>query len=148
MGILKKAVAFLTGGAADAGLGLANGVSDIIERWHPGDAKQHEMGMEIASQIEASIANARKHDLPMNSGVPWLDGVVNGINRLIRPWITITVVGSLFGYWDLPPPDTIDPHYWSIGTVIIGFWFGGRAVFKDLPAAIKTFRRFKNKENK
>jgi len=32
MNILKKIGGFLTGGAADAGVGIANGVSDIIER--------------------------------------------------------------------------------------------------------------------
>ena len=141
MGILAKAKSFLLGGAAEAGLGIAGGVADIVERWKPGDAKNHEMAMEISNLVEGSYANARKHDQPMSSGVPIVDAFVNGINRLIRPWVTITVLGSLFGYWDLPPPDSIDPQYWVITKVIVGFWFGGRAIFKDLPSAIRNLRK-------
>jgi len=141
MGILNKVKSFLIGGAAQAGLGVANGISDIVERWKPGDAKNHEMAMELNKLVESSYDSARKHDQPMNSGLPILDGIVNGINRLIRPWVTITVIGSLFGYWELPPPDSIDPEYWVMAKIILGFWFGGRAVFKDLPTMIKNIRK-------
>ena len=141
MGALSKIKSFLIGGAAEAGLGVANGISDIVERWKPGDAKNHEMAMEISKLVETSYDSARKHDQPMNSGIPMLDAIVNGINRLIRPWVTVTVIGSLFGYWDLPPPDQIDPEYWVMAKIILGFWFGGRAVFKDLPAAVRNLRK-------
>ena len=141
MGVLSKIGTFLGGGAAKAGLDVANGVADIFERWRPGDTKNHEMVMEVSELVESSYADARKHDQPMSSGVPIVDAIVNGINRLIRPWVTITVIGSLFGYWDLPPPDQIDPQYWVLGKIIIGFWFGGRALFKDLPALVQHIRK-------
>jgi hypothetical protein len=141
MGVLSKIGTFLGGGAAKAGLGVANDIANIVERWRPGDAKNHEMVMEVSELVESSYADARKHDQPMSSGVPIVDAIVNGINRLIRPWVTITVIGSLFGYWDLPPPDQIDPQYWVLGKIIIGFWFGGRALFKDLPALVQHIRK-------
>ena len=94
--------------------------------------------MEIQQFLQASYESARKNDQPMNSGSPILDGLVNGVNRLIRPWVTITVIGSLFGYWELPPPDSISPQYWSIAQIILGFWFGGRFLVKDIPQAIKS----------
>jgi len=141
MGFLSKAKEFLVGGTASAGLGIAEGISDIVERWKPGDGKKHEMAMEISQLVESSYADARKHDQPMNSGLPIADAIVNGINRLIRPWVTITVLGSLFGYWELPPPDSIDPQYWVMAKIILGFWFGGRMVMKDLPLMVKGLRR-------
>jgi len=141
MGILSKIGSFFGGGTATLGLGVANGVADIVERWRPGDAKNHEMAMEVNQLVEGAYSDAREHDQPMNSGVAWVDATVNGINRLIRPWVTITVLGSLFGYWDLPPPESIDPQYWLMAQVVLSFWFGGRLLFKDIPATIKGLRK-------
>ena len=141
MGILSKISGFFIGGAAKAGLEVAGGVADIIERWRPGDEKNHKMALEMNEFLHKSYADARKHDQPMNSGSPLLDGMVNGVNRLIRPWVTITVIGSLFGYWELPPPESIDPQYWVIAQIILGFWFGGRFLVKDIPQGIKSLIR-------
>ncbi len=141
MGVLSKVAGFFTGGIAKAGLEVAGGVADIIERWRPGDAKNQEMAMEMNEFLQKSYESARKHDQPMSAGVPWVDAFVNGINRLIRPWVTITVLGSLFGYWELPPPNSIDPQYWVIAQVVLGFWFGGRFLVKDIPQGIKSLIR-------
>ena len=138
MGLGSKIKDFFLGGASSAVEDAANGVADIVERWAPGQGKKHEMQMEIQEFLEKSYSNAREHDKPMNSGVPFVDAFVNGVNRLIRPWVTITVVGSLFGYWELPPPEAISPQYWSITQIILGFWFGGRFLVKDIPQAIKS----------
>ena len=141
MGLLSKVGAFFGGGAAKAGLGVANGIADIVERWKPGDAKNVEFTKELTTLVNDSYDSARKHDSPMKSGIPILDGLVNGVNRLIRPWVTITVIGSLFGYWELPPPQNIPPEYWVMVQVILGFWFGGRLVTKDIPAALGHLRK-------
>lgn len=136
MGILKKISGFFVGGTTKAGLEVAEGIADIVERWKPGDAKNHEMTTELTKLVSDSYDLARGHDMPMDSGVKWVDALVNGVNRLIRPWVTITVVGSLFGYWELPPPQSISPEYWVMVQIILGFWFGGRLVTKDIPQAI------------
>ena len=141
MSIFSKIGAFLGGGAAKAGLGVAEGIADIVERWKPGDAKNVEFTKELTALVNSSYDSARKHDTPMNSGVKWLDATVNGVNRLIRPWVTITVIGSLFGYWNLPPPQNVAPEYWIMIQVILGFWFGGRLVTKDIPAALGHLRK-------
>lgn len=138
MGVLSKLKSFVAGGTGDAITKTAGGIADIVERWKPGEGKQHEMEMEIQEFLKASYEDARKHDQPMNSGIKIVDALVNGINRLIRPWVTITVIGSLFGYWDLPPPESIDPQYWVITQIILGFWFGGRFLVKDIPQGIKS----------
>lgn len=141
MGILSKIGAFLGGSTANAGLGVANGIADIIERWKPGDATNVAFVKELTTLVNNSYDSARKHDTPMNSGIKWVDAVVNGVNRLIRPWVTITVIGSLFGYWNLPPPQSVEPEYWIMIQVILGFWFGGRLVTKDIPAALGHLRK-------
>jgi len=138
MGFFTKLGSFFTGGAGDAVAKTAGGIADIVERWRPGESKKHEMNMEIADFLEKSVADARKHDQPMNSGIAWIDAIVNGVNRLIRPWVTITVLGSLFGYWDLPAPESIAPQYWQMALIVLGFWFGGRFLIKDIPQAIKS----------
>ena len=138
MGIGTKLKQFFLGGTANAVTDMSNGIADIVERWKPGEAKKHEMQQEINEFVHKTVSDARKHDQPMNSGIAIIDAVVNGVNRLIRPWVTITVIGSLFGYWELPPPQSIDPQYWTITQIILGFWFGGRFLVKDIPQAIKS----------
>jgi hypothetical protein len=138
MGMFSKIGSFFGGGTAKIATDVAGGIADIVERWNPGEGKKQEMQMEVANFLEKSIADARKHDQPMNSGIAWIDAVVNGINRLIRPWVTVTVLGSLFGYWELPPPQSIAPQYWDMGLIVLGFWFGGRFLIKDIPQAIKS----------
>ncbi len=141
MGILTKLGSFFVGGAAQAGLGVANGIADIVERWNPSDSKNVAFTKELTDLVNNSYDSARKHDTPMKSGVPWVDAIVNGVNRMIRPWVTITVIGSLFGYWELPPPQSISPEYWVMVQIILGFWFGGRLITKDFPAAIGHLRK-------
>lgn len=141
MGLGTKIKGFFLSGAGDAATKVSGDIADIVERWKPGEGKKHEMTMEINEYIQKTYEDARKHDRPMDSGVPIIDGVVNGVNRLIRPWVTITVIGSLFGYWDLPPPASIEPQYWTITQIILGFWFGGRLLVKDIPQGIKSMMR-------
>jgi len=141
MGVGTRIKDFFLGGTSGAVMDVAEGVSNIVERWKPGDAKNHEMAMEVNEFVARAIDSARQHDKPANSGLPIVDGVVNGVNRLIRPWVTITVLGSLFGYWELPPPESIDPQYWAITKIILAFWFGGRLLVKDIPQGIKTLIR-------
>ena len=138
MGFGTKLKDFFLGGTSGLVTDMAGGISDIVERWKPGEAKKQEMEMEINEFLQKTYADARKHDQPMSSGIPIIDGLVNGVNRLIRPWVTITVIGSLFGYWTLPPPESIDPQYWTITQIILGFWFGGRFLVKDIPQGIKS----------
>lgn len=141
MSFWTKLAGFFGGSASKAVEGAATGVADIVERWNPGIQKKHEMLQDIRNYLGQTVADARAHDSPLNSGVPIVDAVVNGINRLIRPWVTITVVGSLFGYWDLPAPEAIDPRYFEMSMIILGFWFGGRFIVKDIPMAIRQIMK-------
>ena len=70
----------------------------------------------------------------------WFDVLVDGANRLIRPVVTLWLMGGFIGWWKLPSPGSVDPYWQTIFTIILTFWFGGRAILKDLPAAIRAIR--------
>lgn len=68
----------------------------------------------------------------------WWDSLVDGLNRLPRPLITIAIL-SFFVLAPLDPPRFIEiakayelmpPGYWALLSVIIGFYFGGRMQLK------------------
>lgn len=64
------------------------------------------------------------------------DTSVDIVNRWIRPGITIWLAGGLSGCWRLPDTSTVDPVWFQFFTIVITFWFGGRVLLKDLPAAV------------
>ena len=144
MGVLssigKGVKAALGFGGGSSGKSMATEVADIVERWAPSEQAKHAMLTELAALDMSAQDSARKHDQPQNSGIPIIDALVNGLNRLIRPGITIGIIGGLIGWWRLPDPGVADPMFWRYGEIIIGFWFGSRTLFKDLPAAVKYLR--------
>jgi len=129
---------FGIGGGRDKS--IVTEVADVVERWAPSEEAKHGMMMDLEKVYHQSQASARAHDSPLKSGLPIIDALVNGINRLIRPAVTVGLIGGLFGWWPLPQPNTVDPMYWRYTEIVVTFWFGGRALFKDLPAAIKYLR--------
>jgi hypothetical protein len=73
-------------------------------------------------------------------GEKW-DTFIDKWHRAIRPvlatWATLILIGIM------PPPDhwaAIPEPVWQLIIVIVSFYFGGRAILKDLPAAIKAIR--------
>jgi hypothetical protein len=82
---------------------------------------------------EARAAVAPSHE-------SYFDVFVDGVNRAIRPVVTLWLMGGFIGWWKLPSPGSVDPYWQTIFTIILTFWFGGRAILKDLPAAIKAIR--------
>lgn len=66
----------------------------------------------------------------------WFDALVDGINRLIRPGITIWLVLGISGRITLPDPGRVDPFWLQAFLIVLTFWFGGRVLLKDLPIAI------------
>lgn len=132
---------WFTKSTVEAGAEAADKIADIVERWKPGETAKHEMVQDIQRLYMDSQASARAADAPLNSGVPFIDGVVNLINRSIRPGVTVGIFGGLMGWWALPAPETMDPIWFSYGETVLLFWFGGRALFKDLPAALAYFKK-------
>jgi hypothetical protein len=65
------------------------------------------------------------------------------VNRLIRPFVTIWLIGGFSGWWKLPDIKEIDPVWFQIFMIVITFWFGGRVLLKDLPAAVAAILKMK-----
>lgn len=88
-------------------------------------------------------ASARTFAQPgNNSGL--INNLVDAFNRLIRPGVTVWLIGGFSGAWKLPDIGSIDPVWFTIFTIVITFWFGGRMLMQDAPkmiAAIIALRR-------
>lgn len=68
------------------------------------------------------------------------DVVVELSARLIRPAVTILLIGHLFGFWKLDMPDT-DEFTKTLAYLAFTFWFGGRAIMKDVPKMLAVLRK-------
>lgn len=116
----------------------AEGISNIVEKWAPGAEKKHEMALEIDQVIATSVADARSMSLGGTS--TWFDSLVNGVSRLIRPLITIYFMLALDGRLVQISTEGLDPVVLGWIEIVLIFWFGGRALFKDLPSVIKYMK--------
>lgn len=70
----------------------------------------------------------------------WFDVLVDGMSRLVRPGVTLWLVGGFIGWWTLPRIETISEYWQNVFMLVLTFWFGGRAILKDLPSAIRMMR--------
>lgn len=121
------------------------GVADVVERWLPGDAKSHEMNMEAQQKANEATASARTFD-PRTSSTravaEFFNVLVDGVTRLIRPGVTVLLVGGVFGWWRVET-QTVDPLVlWGFQSVM-AFWFGMRALTRDIPQLIKMLVELK-----
>jgi hypothetical protein len=145
MGILRKlfgAPAVAAEGAAGALVKTAKGVADIVERWKPSEAAKHEMTLEIEKVVQEAAADARSYD-PRSTGTSLFTEVVNvlvdALSRLIRPVVTILLIGGVFGWWPIRV-ENLDPVVLGWGEAVMVFWFGARTLFKDIPSLIKAIK--------
>lgn len=147
MGILSKLFGNPAGGVADAAVKTANGVADIVERWKPSEQARHQMTMEIQKLVNDSLASARQYDPRSEGGGivgQMLNVFVDALSRLIRPGVTILLLGAVFGWWQLPPPGSIDPTYMEWTYTVVAFWFGSRTIFKDIPSLLRHIKGLKS----
>lgn len=138
---------WLLGGAVEAGVSSAGKINEIVERWFPNDSSRHDKAKELYEIMADERDSARQHDaaLAFNTGVPILDALVNAVNRIIRPGVTIGLIGGLLGWWDLPDPETFDPTYFRMAEIVLVFWFGGRFLTKDAPAIYSKVKEMVDK---
>lgn len=99
-----------------------------------------------AFHTEQERAEADAHDLTsaramqISTHGTWFDVVVDGISRLVRPGVTVWIIGGFVGWWPLPRIETISEFWQNVFMVVLTFWFGGRAILKDIPQAIRVMR--------
>ena len=125
MGILNTVGSWLFGS------GGIDKVADVADKaFHTEQEKSQEDAKDLSS--------ARAMQMFSHGSI--FDIFVDGISRLVRPGVTVWLMGGFVGWWKLPDIGTVDSYWQSIFTLVITFWFGGRAILKDLPAAIKLMR--------
>jgi hypothetical protein len=138
MGILSTIAGAFGSGASEAVVKTVDGVADVVERWAPGDEKKAEMTVELNKLVET----ARAYD-PRTSATgktaEFINVLVDGVTRLIRPGVTIVIFGGVFGWWGISVK-SIDPFIVSWGQDLMVFWFGSRTVLKDLPVFLKMLK--------
>lgn len=145
MGWLKKlfgAPAAAAEGAAGVVMKTAEGVNGIVERWKPSETARHEMSMAILKLIADSTEDARKYD-PRTVGRTLFSEIINvtvdGVSRAIRPSVTILLLGAIFGWWEIRIQEVPEIVQRWAETVFL-FWFGSRAIIKDIPALVRQLR--------
>lgn len=70
----------------------------------------------------------------------WFDILIDGFSRLVRPGMTLWIIGGFTGWWKLPRVEEISEYWQNVFMILLTFWFGGRAILKDLPSAIRAMR--------
>ena len=83
---------------------------------------------------------AAARNMQFGSHDSWFDIAVDGFNRMVRPAFAMWAFGELVGWWRVVTVD-ISPEKMNLILLIITFYFGGRAVLKDLPSLIKSLRK-------
>lgn len=129
-------------GVAGAVGGIATTAADIVERWVPGSADKVKMQIDIQDSIAKAVNEARAYDPRTVSTTKFGDTVnviVDAFCRLIRPVVTVLMVGSVFGWFDISTK-SLDPTVLSWGGLTIGYWFGMRTITQDIPSLIKAVK--------
>lgn len=93
------------------------------------------------SQDDASDVASARQFAPAPSHQTWLDVIVDGWHRLIRPAFATWAFFIVAGWVNAPRYlENMPAVAGSLVVTIVTFYFGGRAVLKDLPAAIALLR--------
>jgi hypothetical protein len=87
---------------------------------------------------QKDLASARA--MQASSGNTGFDMAVNCLSRLVRPVITFWLVGGMMGFYTFPSIDSVPPFYQKMIVIVITFWFGGRAIMKDIPTFVRALK--------
>lgn len=126
MSIWTKVGGWLFGG------GGAEKIADVAD-------KAFHTEQERAQEDAVDLQDARQF-AGVSNGPGLFNNLVDAASRLVRPGVTLWLVGGFVGWWTLPRIETISEYWQNVFMIVLTFWFGGRAILKDLPAAIRTMR--------
>ena len=128
--------------------GLFRPAKELIEVFKPNAEQEaerdHALRMAMSEQDLASLQQfaAEFHD---RAGRTWWDSLVDGLNRLPRPLITLGIL-AFFVLAPLAPVRFLEvaqayqmmpDGFWALLSVIIAFYFGGRMQLKGKDMAVK-----------
>ena len=119
----------LGGGAKQAAAAVGQVARVLKPNAEASETRGHAYDRAAQAQYTAEFTHPRRG---------WFDGLVDGLNRLVRPAITFGLLGILPAVVIWPEGAAIafaalallPAGYWALVTVIIGFYFGGRMQLK------------------
>jgi hypothetical protein len=150
MGFGSKVLDFFTGGVGSKVLDIGDDLIDTQSERREDDAVDLKDARSMQTDSHAGkLVGLYKTNTSPAIGLAILfliliDVLVDAAARLVRPWVTIHLLGAFFGYWILSPV-TLTPFQESMVYLVFTFWFGGRAIMKDIPQFLKALRVYKKK---
>jgi len=154
MGVISKALSVLFGGGRNVATEVAGIFRENAERTA---ARDHEYNSAALAQYAAEFHARQNRTL--------FDSLVDGLNRLARPLITLTALGVIPAVVIWPEELAVafsalallPTGYWALVSIIIGFYYGGRMQIKAqnfersvteaaarAPQVIENMRRLRN----
>ncbi len=133
LGLVVGGPAAALGAVGSVAGGIAGAVGDVAKA-------RIEAGVRGLEADARDRESARQFAAPGTHGT-WLDVLVDNANRLPRPVITFYIFGGVVGWWPLADLSKVDPLWLQAGGAVLVFWFGGRLLTKDLPAAVLAVLR-------
>lgn len=118
------------GGAANIGATVERVAGSFRPNAEAADAHDHRFDMAAHAQYAAEFRKLERRSS--------FDALVDGLNRLVRPLVTLTILGVIPAVILWPEHSAIafaalallPAGYWAVVSVIIGFYFGGRMQLK------------------
>lgn len=135
MRFITSMASWLFGGAS--GSGGAGKVVDALDKAIL--SKQERFEMDAADMISVRAMFSAP------AGPGFLNQLIDAVNRSVRPLVTYALIGGLMGWWKLPSMDAVAPFYQTLIYLVFTFWFGGRAIMKDVPAMLTALKKIKRK---
>lgn len=154
MGIIAKLFSSLFGGGRNV---IAETAGVFRENAEAGAVRSAEYNQAALAQYAAEYA-------PRNNRT-WFDSLVDGLNRLVRPVITLSVLGVIPATMMWPEEMAVafaalallPAGYWALVSIITSFYYGGRMQIKAqdftksindavarAPLMIENMRRLRN----
>jgi hypothetical protein len=121
---------------------------ELVEVFKPNAEKEAERGhVERLALSEQDMASLQQFaaEFQARQGSTWWDSLVDGLNRLPRPLITLGIL-AFFVLAPLEPVRFLEiarayqmmpDGFWALLSVIIAFYFGGRMQLKRQDMAVK-----------
>lgn len=69
----------------------------------------------------------------------FIDVLVDGWSRIVRPGFATWAFGELVGWWDVKV-EQVSSEKMHLIILIVTFYFGGRVILKDIPSVLKALR--------
>ena len=118
--------------------GDARQVGDVVEQVGGVFRPNAEATASRAHEYNSAALTQYAAEFHARSNRTWFDSLVDGLNRLARPIITVSVLGIIPAVMLWPEEAAVafaalallPTGYWALVSIIIGFYYGGRMQIK------------------